>query len=163
MANTESSDLFSTLKNTSSEFLKFSQGDESLILKLDLGPTTQNLIIHENDHPEEAVIKFCSEHNLSQEIAKLLLTKVLENIPLEKQPITNRIKNQTKFIKKGNFIKKEVPLRGRSAIRFGTCLSPSKNSEKQEKFHQSPIVRNKFKLDPGTKFLPKPKQQSNRM
>lgn len=158
----EALELFSTLEDTSDETLKPYPGDESLILKLEIGSSIQNLVVHENEHPKEAVSKFCEEHNLSSEVQKILLKKVLENI--SRQPSPTQVTKQVRFIKKGNFIKKEVPVRGRSALRSGTNLSPCRNSDNEEvKYHESPVVRNKFKLESGNRILNKPKPSSGRM
>lgn len=158
----EALELFSTLEDTSDETSKPYSGDESLILKLEIGSSIQNLIIHENDDPKEAVSKFCEEHSLSTEVEKILLKKVLENIT--RQPSPTQVTKQVRFIKKGNFIKKEVPVRGHSALRSGTNISPCRNSDNEEvKYHESPVVRSKFKLDSRNRILGKPKISSGRM
>ena len=55
MAELELNEGFSTLDNTSDEATRPNHPDESLILKLDIGSSVQDLVIHENDNPEEAV------------------------------------------------------------------------------------------------------------
>lgn len=161
MAELELNEGISTLDNTSEEPALQTHPDQSLILKLDIGSSVQDLIIHEKEDPEEAVNKFCEIHKLPSEISKILLKKVLENL----NPIQNASKVQTKrFVKKGNFIKKEVNDRGRSALRPAESrLSPCRPASDESKFHESPVVRSKFRLESGARLLAKPRQQSNRM
>jgi hypothetical protein len=154
MAEKDINEGFSTLEDTSEEVLRPGPGDESLILKLEIASSVQDLVIYENEDPEEAVSKFCDQHKLSSEVAKVLLVKVFENLS------SKREKKQPRFIKKGNFIKKEVDQRGRSAMRTTQSrLSPCRSDE----LHESPVVRNKFRLESGARLLAKHRPQSNRM
>lgn len=162
MADKETSEISSTFEDTSDEGLKPNLRSESLILKLEIGSSVQDLIIHDSDHPKEAVSKFCDQHSLSKEVGKILLENVLQNLTRHQSPC--QVPKQVKFIKIGNFIKKEVPIRGQSAIRSGVNRSPCKSATREEvKFHESPIVKNKFKLDSKNRILAKPKPHSNRM
>ena len=162
MADKETSEISSTFEDTSDEGLKPNLRSESLILKLEIGSSVQDMVIHDTDHPQEAVSKFCEQNNLSPEVEKVLLEKVLQN--LTRHPSPCQVQRQVKFIKIGNFIKKEVPVRGRSAIRSGINLSPCKSATREEgKSREGSVVKNKFKLDSSNRILAKPKQHSTRM
>lgn len=168
MVDKEIFEGFSTLENTSEDSLIYTSGDEALILKIELGNKIEELIVYEAEPPEEAVKKFCVKHKLTQAIETALIAKVVENLKPEDlvKPV-----NQPRFIKKGNFIKKEAD-RGRSAFantNRSFAYSPEKlNPKEEKKYGQSPDSRNKsrtihFHNTSNSSLKPSTKQKSNRM
>lgn len=164
MAELEINEGFSILDDTLEEANRLIYSGQSLILKLDIGSCVKDLVIHENDDPEKAVSRFCLVNHLPGEVRQGLLAKVFEN--LTPAPSFSKVPAK-RFVKKGNFIKKEINDRARSALRPAESrLSPSRPcrpAAEDSRFHESPIVRNKFRLESGVRLLGKPSQQSNRM
>jgi hypothetical protein len=154
---------FSTLEDTSEDSLKYKLGEETLILKIEIGKQLEQLIVHKGEPPEEAVKKFCIKHGLQHQIEKVLLNKIIENTAPSS---SSSIPKQSRFIKKGNFIKKEIPVRGRSVLSStnATILkSPDKHIIKEEvkRYGKSPETRNRSSNNHSSRTI-KP-NQSNRL
>ena len=80
MVDKEFFEGFSTFEDTSEDSLKYTSGDEALILKIELENRVEELIVHDNEPAEEAVKKFCIKHVLNQEIELALIKKVKESL-----------------------------------------------------------------------------------
>ena len=139
----------STVEETSEESLKCISVDEVLILKIEIEDQIKELIVHESESPSEAVKKFCTKYKLGQGIKEVLLKKVIESLqPIKVQRIIAEPK-QPRFIRKGQFIIKEVPIRGQSALSSNNTRtnSPEKSQnkviEEANSYAQSPVIRSK--------------------
>ena len=178
MVDKEFFEGFSTFEDTSEDSLKYTSGDEALILKIELENRVEELIVHDNEPAEEAVKKFCIKHVLNQEIELALIKKVKESLqPIKVQAMIPTTK-PTKFIKKGVFIKKEVPSRGRSVLSItnrNISQSPEKSvnnkcTEEIKDFPESPETKTKTKSktihlhnNSTQYFKPRPRQPSNKL
>lgn len=159
----------STLSNSSADSMKHPSGDEALILKIEIENRVEELIVREGEPAKIAVNKFCARHSLPSEIELALLKKVVENLqPIKVQALS--VEPKPRFIKKGNFIKKEIP-RGRSVLSNTnrSLASPDKRKNEETKSYvQSPVIRNKSRsinpLNNSTQSINrKPRQQSNKL
>ena len=149
MVDKEIFEGYSALEETSEESLKYISANEALILKIEIEDQIKELIVHDGEPPNEAVNRFCTKYKLSQEIEQALLKKVMENLqPIKVHRIIAEPK-QPRFIKKGQFIKKEVPIRGRSVLSSTNrnSYTPEKNTsktiEEAKSYVQSPVIRSK--------------------
>lgn len=66
------------------KFMNHDRGNEILIISIDIGDGRHDqLVVCENDNPDDVVFEFCEKHNLNLNIQTTLLQQIIDIIPEE--------------------------------------------------------------------------------